>query len=61
MADIKDRDGRLVQRQQTSSDGKITAYDRDGRLVGTYNPRTNQTLDRENRLVGSGNQLAGLR
>jgi hypothetical protein len=60
MALIKDRNGIVIQRQETQSDGMIYAYSRTGVLVGKYDPRTNRTTDRCGRVVGTGNLLASL-
>jgi hypothetical protein len=46
--------GRLITR---SSDGVIEARSGEGRLLGHFNPKTNETRDHRGDLVGIGNRL----
>jgi hypothetical protein len=48
--------GRIAQR----SDGRLEGRDANGRLMGTYDPRRDETRDRNGALVGRGNQLSHL-
>lgn len=61
MITLKDAAGRIIQRQETYSDGTIRAYSPSGAWIGTYNPKTNITQDGAGRVVGRGNLLASLR
>ncbi len=40
--------------------GKQTAYNRKGEKIGCFDPKTNYTRDMNNRVLGTGNMLAGL-
>jgi len=62
MADqvLKDRTGKLIGRIKTRNDGKMEIFDRTGKLKGSYYPKTNQTKDRNGKLVGKGNLLTTL-
>jgi hypothetical protein len=62
MADqvIKDRVGRELGRIKESGSGKLKAYDRVGRELGSYDPGRDRTYDRVGREIGGGNQLSAL-
>ena len=62
MADqyLKDPQGNLLGRIKTQYDGKLELHDRTGSIRGSYNPKTNETRDRFNKLVGRGNILVRL-
>lgn len=62
MADqeLRDRTNRLLGTIKQRSDGKFEGRDRVNHVVGTYDPKTNETRDSSNRLVGKGNLLASL-
>lgn len=62
MADqeLRDRSNRLIGKIKQRSDGKMEGRDASNRLKGTYDPRTNETRDASNRVVGKGNLLATL-
>ena len=57
---LRDRQNRLLGTLKTRSDGKIELYSPSNRLLGTYFPKTNETRDTANRLVGKGNLLTTL-
>ena len=57
---LKDRAGRLIGKIKIRNDGKMEIRDRNGRLKGTYNPKTDQTRDKNGKLVGKGNLLTTL-
>lgn len=44
----------------TTTSGKLEGRDANGRLKGTYDPKTDQTRDSNGRVVGRGNMLAAL-
>jgi hypothetical protein len=55
---VRDRRGTIMgalERQRLT--GKLVARDARGVLVGTYDPRSNETRDRHGRVVGRGNLL----
>jgi hypothetical protein len=62
MADqqIRDRNNRLVATIRTLSSGKQEIRDPNTRLLGTFDLRSNETRDSNNRLVAKGNALASL-
>ena len=62
MADqeLRDRNGSLIGKIKTLSDGKLELRDRNGSLRGTYNPKNNETRDRNGSLVGKGSILTTL-
>lgn len=57
--DLRGRDGRLIGR--IADDGNsLRIKNRDGKYLGYYNKKTDQTHDRDGRLVGYGNLLTTL-
>ena len=58
--DLRDRNGSLIGKVVTKSDGKQEIYDRFGSIHGKYDPKTNKTYDRRGSLVGTGNLLTTL-
>lgn len=58
--DLRDSSGRLLGRLRRRFDGKIELRNPVGKLLGTYDPRTNQTRDPLGRLVGKGDLLTSL-
>lgn len=57
---LRDRQGRLLGEIIQKSDGKFEGRDKFGRLMGTYEPKSNQTRDARGSVVGTGNLLASL-
>jgi hypothetical protein len=57
---LRDWMGRELGRIRTDSSGKLEAFDRMGRRLGSYDPRSNRTYDQMGREVGQGNLLAAL-
>ncbi len=58
---LRDRQGRIIgilERQRLT--GKVVARDARGRLVGTYDERSQTTRDASGRLIGRGNLLPAL-
>jgi hypothetical protein len=45
---------------EETSGGKLVAKDKDRRVKGYYDPRSNRTTDEQMRTVGHGNLLASL-
>jgi hypothetical protein len=62
MADqeLRDRNNRLIGKIKTLSNGKLELRDASNKLKGVYDPKTDQTKDASNRLVGKGNLLTTL-
>lgn len=62
MADqeIRDRSNRLLAKIKTLSDGRQEIRDSHNTLLGTYNPKSNETRDPHNSLVAKGNVLSSL-
>ncbi len=58
--DLRDRNGNLLGRITTQSDGRMELRDRNGNLKGHYNPSSNETRDRNGNLVARGNMLVTL-
>lgn len=62
MADqqIRDHANRLVATIRAISGGRLEIRDAKNRLLGAYDPQSNQTRDANNRLVATGNALTSL-
>lgn len=58
--DLRDRNGNLLGKINTLSNGKFELRDRVGNLKGTYDPKQNETRDRVGNLVAKGNMLTTL-
>lgn len=58
--DIRDRNNRLMATISTLSSGKSEIRDPGNKLLGTYDPRRNETHDSSNRFVAKGNVLTSL-
>ncbi len=54
---LRDRQNRLLGTLKTRMDGRVELYSPSNRLRGMYFPKTNETRDAANRLVGRGNLL----
>lgn len=59
MSQLRDAFGNMLGRTETRN-GQEVAIDAFGVLKGTYDPKTDQTKDASGRLIGQGNQVAGL-
>ena len=57
---LRDRQNRLLGTIKHRTDGRQEIYSPINRLLGTYFPKTNETRDAANRLVGRGNLLTTL-
>ena len=57
---LRDREGRTIGKIEDRDAGKIEIRDKFGRLAGSYDPKSNNTRDREGRSVGKGNLLTTL-
>lgn len=62
MADqvLKDKQGHMIARISTGSNGVQTIKDPQGHTKGTYDPKTNKTKDSQGHTVGTGNLLTTL-
>ena len=60
MQKLYDSNMKLVGYMSESETGRISAYDSDYRILGYYYPETDKTYDKNMRLIGKGNLLAGL-
>ena len=58
--EIKDKNGHLIGKIETKSNGIKEAHDKFGHLLGKYDPKTNITTDKIGHKVGTGNQLTTL-
>jgi hypothetical protein len=60
MADqeLRDKSNKLLGKIKQLSNGKLEGRDASNRLKGTYDPKSNETRDSSNRLIGKGNMLA---
>lgn len=58
--ELRDSNGRPIGTITIASNGKYEGRDANGRLKGSYDPRTNQTRDSNGRVVGRGNVLAAV-
>lgn len=57
---LKDAMNRIIGYIDTDSSGKQTIKDSMNRIKGYYDPKSNQTKDSMNRIVGTGNLLTTL-
>jgi hypothetical protein len=57
---IRDRYSRTLGEIRTASTGRLEARDRYGRLLGTYDPKRDETRDCSGRLLAKGNILSAL-
>lgn len=57
---LRDRTNRLLGVIKTDARGIQTLYDPVNRKKGTYDPKTNETKDTVNRIIGKGNLLVTL-
>ena len=56
---LKDKSGKLIGKI-TEFDGRLRISNAEGRIIGTYDPKTNFTRNAEGGLVGKGNLLTSL-
>jgi YD repeat-containing protein len=57
---LRDRNGRMIGTIRAGINGRLTASNKDGRLVGSFDPSTNTTSNASGRVVGQGNLLSAL-
>ena len=57
---LRDSNSRPIGTIITTSNGKLEGRDANGRLKGTYDPKSDQTRDCNGRVVGRGNVLAAV-
>ena len=62
MADqvLRDKVGRTLGTIKTHPDGKLELKNKEGYTKGFYNPKKNETTDKEGRKVAGGNMLTTL-
>ncbi|MBU2101793.1 MAG: hypothetical protein KKF80_00205 [Candidatus Omnitrophica bacterium] len=58
--EIKNRYGELLGYIKDESDGRKMATTRQGIILGFYNPKTNETRDRQSNLLAKGDILSSL-
>lgn len=58
--EIKNRYGELLGYLKDESDGRKSAWMRQGQLLGYYNPKDNTTKDRMSNLLAKGDILSSL-
>lgn len=57
---IRNRASKEVGYIKTDSRGKQTAYNIKREKLGCFDPKTNYTKDKNNRILGNGNMLVGI-
>ena len=57
---LRDKNNRKLGEIRTDSSGRQVLYNATNRRLGEYNPKSNETRDANNRLVGKGNLLGSL-
>ena len=57
---LRDSNNRPIGTITGMSGGKLEGRDANGRLKGTYDPKSDQTRDSNGRVVGRGNVLAAV-
>ena len=57
---IRNRASKEVGYIKTDSRGKQTAYNVKREKLGCFDPKTNFTKDKNNRVLGNGNMLVGI-
>jgi hypothetical protein len=57
---FRDSNNRPIGTITTTTNGRLEGRDANGRLKGTYDPRSDQTRDSNGRVVGRGNVLAAV-
>lgn len=60
METLRDNLGRVIARITTDSRGVMTIKDDLGKVLGTYDPKTNQTRNFVGQVIGQGNLLTSL-
>lgn len=58
---IRERNGSVIAKIETRSNGNQAIYDRNGTNLGTFESKFNKTYDRNGHLVVEGNLLAMLK
>lgn len=57
---IRDRFSKEIGYIKTGKNGTQTAYNMKREKVGCFDPKSNFTKDKNNRILGNGNMLVGL-
>lgn len=58
--EIKNRAGLVIGYIKDQADGRKVATTRQGIILGYYNPKTNETRDRQSNLLAKGDILSGM-
>ena len=58
--DLRDKNGNLLGKIKSLSNGKSELRDKNGNLKGTYDPKSNETRDKNGNIIARGNMLATL-
>lgn len=54
---LKDKNNKIIGKIKQLSNGQLEIYDYHNKRLGKYDPKTNQTRNSNNSLVGKGNLL----
>lgn len=57
---LRDSNNRPIGTITATTSGRLEGRDANGRLKGTYDPKSDQTRDSNGRVVGRGNVLAAV-
>ena len=57
---VLDSHNMMMGRTHQSSDRRIAAYDKNGKLLGYYDPTANRSYDAQGRYLGTGNQTTAM-
>jgi hypothetical protein len=57
--EVKNLKGQVIGHTKTENE-MLVAFDTNGNMVGSYNPKTNTTYSKDGRSLGYGNQLTAL-
>jgi hypothetical protein len=62
MADqiLKDKNNKILGKIKQLSNGQLEIYDYHNKRLGKYDPKTDQTRNANNKLIGKGNLLSML-
>lgn len=57
---VRNKSGKIIGSIMTQTNGRQVFRDRTGKLLGTYEPQSNNTRDYTGKIIGRGNILAFL-
>ena len=58
--DLRDKNGNQLGKVRPLSNGKLELRDKNGNFRGSYDPKNNETRDKNGNLFAKGNMLAAL-